>query len=82
MTLTVASVVFFSTLLMGVVCKSTNLCTKNNIPLQNLIIGVFSGIICYLIKIETNLLTSIITCVLSAFSAGGAYDLSKTIGKK
>ncbi len=81
MTLTVASIVLFTTLVLGSICKSTNLRTKNNIPLQNLIIGVISGFICYFAGVENNLMEAIILCVMSAFSAGGVYDLSKTVRK-
>lgn len=82
MTLSVASIVMFTTLVLGAICKSTNMCTKKNIPLQNLIVGIVSGILCFFAGIEDNIVSSIITCVMSAFSAGGIYDLSKKTLKK
>lgn len=48
------------------------------IPIQNVIIGIFSGIICYFLNIDTNLLNSIIVCIISTMSAGGIADLIKT----
>lgn len=45
------------------------------IPIQNVIIGVISAFICYFMKIETNLLNSIIMCLLATMSAGGVADL-------
>lgn len=81
MTLSVVSIVLFTTLVLGTICKSTNICTKKNIPIQNLIVGLISGILCYFTGVENNLLEAIILCVISAFSAGGVYDLSRTVRK-
>lgn len=50
------------------------------IPIQNVVIGLISSIICYFTKIETNLLYSIIMCLMSTMSAGGIADLIK-LGK-
>lgn len=51
------------------------------IPLQNVIIGLVSGIICFIFKIETNLLNSLVLCLSATMSAGGFSDLMK-IGKE
>ena len=51
------------------------------IPLQNVIIGLISAAICYFTKIETNLLQSIVLCLMATMGAGGIADLMK-IGKK
>jgi hypothetical protein len=45
------------------------------IPLQNVIIGLVAGIVCYLIKIEPNLVNSILLCLLATTGAGGVSDL-------
>ena len=47
------------------------------IPLQNVIIGIISALICYFTKIETNLLQAIVLCILSTMGAGGIADLTK-----
>lgn len=78
MTLSVASIVFFTTLVLGYVCKELKLCHKSNIPIQNFVIGIVSGILCYFTGVEANLLSAIILCVLASFSAGGLYDFSRT----
>lgn len=80
--LTVASVVLFTTLVFGTICKGLNICTKNNIPLQNLIIGILSGILCYFIGVVPNIFEAIILCVIYSFSAGGIYDFSRAIKKR
>ena len=47
------------------------------IPLQNVLIGLISAFICYVTKIETNLLQAIVLCVMSTMGAGGIADLVK-----
>ena len=47
------------------------------IPIQNIIIGVVSGIVCYFLKIDDNMLNSILLGIMSTMSAGGIADLIK-----
>lgn len=47
------------------------------IPLQNVLIGVISAVICYLTKIETNLLRALVLCLMATMGAGGIADLVK-----
>ena len=47
------------------------------IPIQNVIIGIISAIICYFAKIETNLLQSFVLCLMATMGAGGIADLIK-----
>ena len=47
------------------------------IPIQNVIIGVISAIICYFTGIETNLLQSFVLCIIATMGAGGIADLIK-----
>lgn len=49
------------------------------IPMQNVIIGLISGLICYFCKIETSLLQSIVLCLFATLGAGGTADLVKLI---
>ncbi|MBO5375675.1 MAG: hypothetical protein J6A52_02365 [Bacilli bacterium] len=79
MNLSVATIIMFTTLVLGTICRTFNICSEANIPLQNLIIGVISGFLCFFTGIENNLLSAIIFCVISSFSAGGVYDLSKMV---
>ncbi len=53
---------------------------NNFIPMQNVVIGIISGIICYFLKLDENLLNSILIGVMSTMSAGGIADLIE--GKK
>lgn len=45
------------------------------IPIQNVIIGIISGIICFYLNIDNNLLNSILIGIMSTMSAGGIADL-------
>lgn len=45
------------------------------IPIQNVIIGVISAIICYFTGIEPNLLQAIVLCLVATMGAGGVADL-------
>lgn len=45
------------------------------IPLQNVIVGVISAIICYFTGIEPNLLQAIVLCLVATMGAGGVADL-------
>lgn len=47
------------------------------IPLQNVIIGIVAGLICYFTKVEPNLLQAIALCLVASTSAGGIADLKK-----
>ena len=45
------------------------------IPIQNVIIGLISAIICYFTNIEPNLLQAIVLCLVATMGAGGIADL-------
>ena len=45
------------------------------IPLQNVLIGIISGFLCYFTKIEPNLLQSLVLCIVATMGAGGVADL-------
>lgn len=47
------------------------------IPIQNVVIGIISGLICYFCKIETNLMQALVECFLATMTAGGTADLIK-----
>ena len=48
------------------------------IPIQNVVIGILSGIVCFFLRIDDNLLNSIVVCIMSTMSAGGIADLIET----
>ena len=48
------------------------------IPLQNVVIGVISALICYFTKIEPNLLQAFCLCLVATMGAGGIADLTQT----
>ena len=45
------------------------------IPIQNVIIGIISALICYFTGIETSLLQSLVLCIVATMGAGGVADL-------
>lgn len=71
------------TFIFGIIVKKYELVESKYIPIQNVIIGVIAGVICYGLQLDDmNLATSIVTCIISALGAGGAYDLVRTGGKE
>ena len=45
------------------------------IPIQNVVIGTISAIICYFTGIETDFLQAIVLCIVACMGAGGVADL-------
>lgn len=76
MEITIPSVISLITLIIGYLSKYFGLNSKY-IPLQNIIIGILSGLIVYFLHLDDNLLSSIILCLISSLSAGGLYDSLK-----
>lgn len=76
MEITIPSVISLITLLIGYFSKYLGLNSKY-IPLQNVIIGIISGIVIYFLKLSDNLLSAIVLCLISSLSAGGLYDSLK-----
>lgn len=75
MELTIASVIAFVTLIVGEITKKFGLVDKKYIPIQSAVIGVVSGVICYVTNLEPNIINAIITCLISSLSASGLYDV-------
>jgi hypothetical protein len=67
------------TYIFGILSKKFNWIESKYIPIQNAIIGLIAGIICYFLNIsESDILTTIICCIVGAMASGGTYDLTKT----
>ena len=80
MEITYTIIVFIITYIFGAINKACFKQIPNRfIPLQNVLIGIVSGLVCYFAKVETNLLQALILCFMSAIGAGGTADLTKTI---
>lgn len=45
------------------------------IPIQNVVIGIISGLVCYFIGIEPNIIQSLVLCIVACMGAGGIADL-------
>lgn len=75
-----AVVTIVVTYIAGKLAKKFNWATKDYIPVQNMAIGFFAGLVAFMAGINNNVITSVCLCVLCAFATGGAYDLGK-VGK-
>lgn len=69
------------TYLFAELSKKFNWLENKYIPYQNAIIGIVSGLIVFWTGLSNNLGASIVICIMSAFSAGGGYDLVKSSKK-
>lgn len=74
MELTITGIIAFVTLILGQITKKLGLVDKKYIPYQNLVIGVISGLICWLVELEPNLGIALLTCIIASYGAGGFYD--------
>lgn len=84
MTLTVSIIVMLVAYTLGALMKAifNNKLSSRFIPIQNVIIGLISGIICYFGKLEPSFLVSVGTCMMSTLSAGGITSLITSIKEK
>lgn len=81
MEITVASIIAFVTLIIGAITKKFNIVNKKFIPIQNIVIGILSGLLVFLTGLDNNIFSALVTCLMSSLSAGGLYD-SITIRKE
>lgn len=78
MEITYVVIVFITTYIFGAITKTFIDAIPNKyIPIQNVVIGIISGLICFYAGIEDNMITSMVLCFMSAIGAGGTYDLMK-----
>ena len=78
MEVTYMLVVSVVTYILGAINKAIFETLPNRfIPIQNVVIGLVSGFVCYFANIETNLLNSIVVCLVASEAAGGVSDLFK-----
>ena len=61
------------------IAKKRNEDIKEMLPLINLVIGVIAGILIYVLKLNDNLIYSIIISIYGALTAGGTYDVIKKV---
>ena len=79
MEITYVVIVGIITYILGAITKTfINVIPNKFIPLQNVVIGIISGLVCYFTKVEPNLLQALVLCFMTAMGAGGTYDLTKT----
>ena len=84
MTISLSVVIMLVAYIFGAITKMFVTKIPNKfIPMQNVIIGIISGVICYFLALDNNLLNSILVGLMSTMSAGGIADLidSKKIQK-
>lgn len=79
MEITYALIVSIVTYVLDAITKIfINKIPNKYIPIQNVIIGVISGWICYWTQIEKDFFQSIILCLMASTAAGGIAELMKT----
>ena len=61
------------------IAKKRNKDIKEMLPLINLVIGILAGILIYVLKLNDNLIYSIIISIYGALTAGGTYDVIKKV---
>lgn len=78
MEITYCVIVFIITYIFGAITKCfIDVIPDKYIPIQNVIIGIISGLICYFVGIEPNLLQALVLCFMASIGAGGTADLAK-----
>lgn len=79
LTAVIGLVTVIVTYLFGLISKKVTWVKDDYIPLQNLFIGLISGLVCFGFGVDNmSLPVSLFTCLTSAMCAGGIYDLTKT----
>ena len=66
------------TFLFGIITKKFEIIDSQKIPIQNVLIGILGGLMCYAIGLYDNIIIAILTCFIGAMSAGGIYDTVRT----
>lgn len=69
-------VVFFVTLLCGFIAKKFPWFNNNLIPIQNLLIGIISSVVAFIITKDFSMMVA-----LSGIAAGGTYDIIHNVSK-
>lgn len=76
---TLTTIISFTTLVItyifGILSKKFGWLESKYIPFQNALIGIIAGVIAFVLGLVEDLATAVIICVISAFGAGGGYDL-------
>ena len=65
------------TLFFGGLAKKFGWVESTYLPIQNTLIGILAGVLCWVIELNDNILMSILICLTSSLCAGGVYDLSQ-----
>lgn len=78
MEITYVVIISIITYIFGAITKCfVNAIPTKFIPIQNVIIGIVAGLVCYFTKVESNLLQAVVLCLVASMGAGGVADLSK-----
>lgn len=76
MEISYAVIVFITTYICGAITKTfIDEIPNKYIPIQNVLIGIVSGLLYYFVVGETSLVQSLILCFMAAIGAGGTADL-------
>lgn len=79
MTLTIPLIVMTIAYTLGAITKLYIAKIPNRyIPIQNVIIGIISALVCLYLKLERNLINAMIICIAATMSAGGIANLTNS----
>lgn len=83
MTVNVSLIIALVTFSLGAITKAffTKI-PERFIPLQNLIIGFISALVCLYLKIEPNFITALVACLMASMSAGGTTQIMDMMKKE
>lgn len=77
MEITYVVIVSIVTYVMGAINKAFIKNMPNDfIPLQNIVIGIASGLVCYYAKVEPDFMQAMVLCFVAAMGAGGVADVT------
>lgn len=83
MNITISIVISVVAYVLGAITKMFVFQIPNKyIPIQNVIIGLISAIVCFIAKLDNNFLNILVSCLLATMGAGGLSDLVNGFKKK
>lgn len=78
MEITYVVIVGIVTYILGAITKCfVNAIPTKFIPIQNVVIGIVSALVCFFCGVETNMLQAFVLCLTASMGAGGVADLGK-----
>ena len=75
----IAVVTAIITYIFGLLSKKFKWIESKYIPIQNVVIGLLTGVLCKILGLaDSNMLVTMMYTLFGSMTAGGTYDLTKT----